>query len=149
MTDECKNYYKICRENAGLTQKEASNLLAVGERTLSAYENGTKVPDEIVDKMAEVYNAPLLAWWHLKTFSILGKYLPDIQLPKTNGDMAFQTILANDQLKKATDMIKGIMADGVVTSDELDCYNEFKEIICDVTNKLMSVKTYDALSYEA
>ena len=66
MSNECENLYKICRISAGLTQEQAAELLAVSQRTLSEYENGrARVPDDIVAAMVEVYNSPLIAYYHL------------------------------------------------------------------------------------
>lgn len=99
MRNDCTNRYKLCRENAQLTQEHAAELLHISPRSLSDYENGhTKVPEDIVSAMADHYNSPLLAWWHLKNHSVLGKFLPDIQMPQTNGDMAFQLWMAQNDL---------------------------------------------------
>ena len=90
MSNECENLYKTCRVSAGFTQEEAAELLAVAPRTLSDYERDqARVPDDTVARMAEVYNAPLIAYYHLRRFSPLGKYLPELQEPQTHGDMAF------------------------------------------------------------
>lgn len=37
MSEVCKNYYKLCRENAGMTQDYAAGALAISVRTLSDY----------------------------------------------------------------------------------------------------------------
>lgn len=80
MSNDCGNLYKICRTSSGLTQEQAAELLAVSQRTLSDYENDrARVPDDIVAIMAETYNSPLVAYYHLKHFSPLGRYLPEIQ----------------------------------------------------------------------
>lgn len=93
MSNTCENHYKSCRSTTHYTQEQAAELLHVSPRSLSDYENGhTRVPDDIVDKMATLYNSPLLAWWHLKQTSILGKYLPDMSTPQSNTDVAFQLI---------------------------------------------------------
>lgn len=140
MSKECMLYYKTCRESAGIKQEGAAELLNVSIRSLSDYENGkAKVPDDIVDSMAELYRSPLLAWWHLKTNSVLGKYLPDVIVPKTEVDMVFQGILAKDKLAPIVDGIKGIMSDGMI--DELE-EAELDEHIDDmriVNNKLTSI----------
>ena len=102
MNNNCVNGYKTSRQNAGFTQEQAVELISqitggdLAVRTLSDYENGhvKKVPDEIVAAMADAYNCPILAWWHMKRNSPLGKFLPDIIMPQTNGDMAFQLVLA-------------------------------------------------------
>ena len=56
MAEKQKFYYKTCRKLAGLTQEQASELLCVEVRSLSGYENGAKVPDDIVARMADGYN---------------------------------------------------------------------------------------------
>lgn len=140
MNKEFTNYYKTCRETAGLTQETAAEALAVSSRTLSDYENGkAKVPDDIVDSMAVLYKSPLLAWWHLKNTSVLGKYLPDVAIPKTEVDMVFQGILAKDKLSPIVDALKEIMSDGVIDKmeeQELDKHMEDMKI---VNNKLTSI----------
>ena len=99
MSNECGNCYKISRNNARFTQEQAAELLGVAPRTLSDYENGhSRVPDDIVASMAEVYRCPLIVWWHLRHYSVLGKYLPDIQMPQTNGDAALQLWLARKDI---------------------------------------------------
>lgn len=143
MSNECENLYKICRTSAGLTQEQAAELLAVSQRTLSEYENGrARVPDDIVAAMVEVYNSPLIAYYHLKHFSPLGRYLPDIQEPKTNGDMAFQTIIARDELDPAVECIKKIVADGIIDRDEGGMFAEFVKTMRKVNGKIFSVVAY-------
>lgn len=133
-------YYKTCRESAGIKQEDAANMLNVSCRTLSDYENGkSRVPDDIVDKMSELYRSPLLAWWHLKKNSVLGKYLPDVFEPKTEVDMVFQGILAKDKLSPVIEGLKEIMADGVIDEleeDELELHIGDMRI---VNNKLTSI----------
>lgn len=139
----CENYYKLCRNTAGLSQLDAADLLHISEKSLSDYENGkTKVPDDIVDSMAQRYRSPLLAWWHLKNTNMLGKYLPDVAMPQTAGDMAFQVILAQDELNLSAGDIKRIMADGKITTDELEelkgCIDAWRSI----SNKILSAALY-------
>ena len=143
MPRTCENRYKVCRETAGFTQSQAADLLHTSERSLSDYENGkTKVPDDIVASMSEEYNAPLLAWWHLKETSVLGKYLPDIIMPQTNGDMAFQLVLAQDDLSPAVDSIKKIVSDGRIDGDEQADFAANIQQIKNVNGKLVSVVAY-------
>ena len=144
MNANSRNYYKICRKTAGLTQIDAAALVNISTRQFIAYENGeVRTPDEVVDKMAELYHAPLLAWWHLKEYNCLAKkYLPDIQLPTTHGDMAFRAIIAQDELSPAVHTIKQIMSDGQIDDDERDDFDASITQIKQVTTKLMSVTAY-------
>lgn len=48
---------KSARVNAGYSQKNASTLLGVSNKTLSSWENGTTVPKaDVIDKICELYN---------------------------------------------------------------------------------------------
>jgi transcriptional regulator with XRE-family HTH domain len=149
MVKPCENRYKLCRESAGLTQEATAELLAVSTRTLSDYENDhANVPDDVVDRMVDVYQAPMLAWWHLKTHNPLGRRLPDFVPPTTNGDMAFAVVLANDELSSVTVSIKDIMSDGVVTEGEkillMDCFKRLRG----VSGKVLSAAVFGEISYQ-
>ncbi|MDW5300220.1 MAG: helix-turn-helix transcriptional regulator [Sedimentibacter sp.] len=140
MNKVCMLYYKTCRESAGIKQEIAAEHLNVSIRSLSDYENGkARVPDDIVDSMAELYRSPLLAWWHLKTNSVLGKYLPDVFEPKTEVDMVFQGILAKDKLSPIVEGIKEIMSDGTIDDLEEDALNDHIDDMRIVNNKLTSI----------
>ncbi len=140
MSKSCMCYYKTCRESAGIKQEDAAVWLNVSCRSLSDYENNkARVPDDIVDKMSELYKSPMLAWWHLKNNSVLGKYLPDVVVPKTEVDMVFQGILAKDKLSPIVDGIKQIMSDGMIDDIEEDILEDHIEDMRIVNNKLTSI----------
>jgi DNA-binding XRE family transcriptional regulator len=140
MNKDCENRYKICRNNAGFTQEQAAEFLNVATRTLSDYENGkTTVPDTIVASMAEHYRAPVLAWWHLKTTSVLGKFLPEIIMPVTNGDMALLAILAQDELADAIRGMKRAMPDLKLEDDYRDEFRVSISLIKKAYGKLFSI----------
>lgn len=140
MNEVCMLYYKTCRESAGFKQDNAAEQLNVSIRSLSDYENGkSRVPDDIVDSMAKLYRSPLLAWWHLKTNSVLGKYLPDVIVPKTEVDMVFQGILAKDKLAPIVDGLKEIMSDGMIDEMEEDILEVHIDDMRVVNNKLTSI----------
>lgn len=135
--------YKVCRCTAGFTQEYAAELLNVAPRTLSDYENGhSNVPDDVVAKMAEIYKSPLLAWWHLRETSVLGKYIPDIVMPQTNGDMAFQLIIAEDELNTSVQEIKRIIAAGEIGGAESESFKSNIDILRNISAKLLSVVIY-------
>lgn len=138
-----ENMYKASRANAGLSQERAAELLNVSPRTLSDYENGhTRVADDIVSAMAEVYDCPLLAWWHIKETSPLGKFLPDIVMPKTHGDMAFQLISAQGNLAHAVESVKEIMSDGIIHDHEREDFDRSMEKVRVAKSKLLSTILY-------
>ena len=143
MKKDCENRYKLCRINAGFTQAYAAELLHISERSLSDYENSkTKVPDDVVDAMAEHYNAPILAWWHIKETSVLGKWLPDIVMPQTFGDMAFQLVLAEDELSPVVNGVKKIVSTGTIAAADWHVFGGYIKLIKQVNGKLLSVVAY-------
>jgi transcriptional regulator with XRE-family HTH domain len=126
-----------------MTQEQAAELLVVAPRTLCEYENGrARVPDDIVDAMSKHYKAPLLAWWHLKNTSVLGKYLPDVIMPQTHGDMTAQLCSAEWRLRQIVDEIQRIMENGAVDEHEKLDFDHAIEFVKQVNAKLLSVVIY-------
>ena len=143
MNKECENRYKICREIAGLTQEQAAEKLSVSLRMLSNYENDhSPVPDDIVDAMAELYDCTLLALWHLKETSVLGRHLPTITMPQTNGDMAFELILAQDGLAPSVMEVKRIVSSGEFCEVKKLELEKAMEAIRQAKSKLWAVILY-------
>ena len=135
-------YYGACRDHAGFTQEAAAERLHIAVRTLSKYENEGGVPDDMVDAMCELYNTPLLAWWHMKNFSRLGKYLPDVCTVTTPGDMIFQLLLAQDELGDSFNAIKTIYSDEVIDTSEQAEYVRQAKLLKAVGGKVMSATVY-------
>lgn len=126
------NFYQVARNNAGLTQEHASELLHISIRTLSDYENNKyKVPDEIVVAMTEKYNASWLPLMHLKNISP-GVNLEELCLKELSGStISFQSSLGHiqDVLRHLIDVV----SDEVI--DEKEVY----------TVKIIQEKLFDLL----
>lgn len=145
MSDSVKLYYKTCREMAGLTQDQAMNFLHISEvSTLSKYENGhSKVPDIIVKQMAALYRSEKLVLWHIRyTHPELGDWLPDITEPKSDGDMAFDIVLAKDDMIALEEQIKSFLRDGFLDSEETRELKVNSLKIKQIISKLTSVAAY-------
>ena len=142
MSNDCSNFYKTCRKVAGFTQEQAIELLGVEVRRLSDYENGAKVPDDVVDKMADAYNAPLLAIWHLKTNSPLGKYLPEIFPTQTDADLGLQTVFANKNAARAEEHIMAALEDGQLTAEDLPLIEAYIKYNDATTGSMLSGMAY-------
>lgn len=135
--------YRIGRISANLTQEQAENLLHISRRVISDWECGNVLPDDDkVDLMAQKYKVDNLPFYHLKRNSPLGKYLPDYIEPKTNGDMAFQGILAKDEIIEASDDLKNIMADGKVTEEEKQLFDKCMAQFKAAGSKALSIEAY-------
>lgn len=141
MSKQAELLYRTSRKRAGLTQSDAVQLLHIADGTLSNYENGkAPVPEDIVDKMCEAYDDELLAYWHLSNTNVLGrKYLPQITLIKSGGELAFQTILAKQKLNPVVEEIMKIMSDGMVRTGEAEDWSRAVSVLSEITGKMFSI----------
>ena len=145
MNSHCRNYYKTSREAAGYTQEQAAEELNISVRSLSAYENGETIPpDATVEGMVRLYQTK-----HLRnTSSLARECLPEIQPPQTNADVYMQIDFSADDVVCLKNMIKGLLADGKITPDELDEFKMLQEAAKIAAGKLMSVYTYEPVITE-
>ena len=145
MAGNDKLYYKTCREQAGLTQEQAIVLLNIADvSTLSKYENGhLKVDQDLAAAMVQVYRTPLLANWYVKyTNPKLAHYLPELSSPITDGDMALQMELADDDISEVRAEVKAILRDGIITPEEAEQLKVKARTLRAVANKILSAATY-------
>ena len=74
MCKEGKNIYYFSRIEANLSRESVAELLSVSVESLGAYERGeTRMPCDLVVKMADVYNDPMLAYRHMTEACPVGK----------------------------------------------------------------------------
>ena len=114
MSNNSENFYKTCRKLAGFTQEQASELLGIEVRRLSEFENGHATPKEdIVDRMGEIYNSPLLVLYHIREHSALARkwWLPGMLPTQSPSDIVMQSVFARRSAKNAEDCI--VVADDV------------------------------------
>lgn len=145
MSDNAKLYFKTCREQAGLTQEQAIVLLGISEvGTLSKYENGhLPVSPELAAEMVKVYRTPLLANWYVRyTNPKLSQYLPEISDLVTDGDMALQMELADDDISDVRKAVKAILRDGTVSSDEAAQLKLNAKTLRAIANKILSAANF-------
>jgi len=134
MRKYCGYIYKQAREQAGLTQEQASTLLPIPVRTLSAYENGALLPSsELVCRMIDIYDCKWLWYLHLKLNNPLGKrYLPDVKLGRLSANVLMLQKEMKDVLN-ANDSVVSIACDDAIEEHEL---NDWKEV-CKEIEELM------------
>lgn len=67
MCKEGKTIYYLSRIEANLSRESVAELLSVSVESLGAYERGeTRMPCDLVVRMSEVYNDPVLAYRHMQ-----------------------------------------------------------------------------------
>lgn len=128
-----------------MTQEQAVVLLGISEvSTLSKYENGhLAVSPDLVAEMVKVYRTPLLASWYVRyTNPKLACYLPELSSPITDGDMALQMELADDDISEVRAAVKAILRDGIITPEEAEQLKVKAKTLRAVANKILSAATY-------
>lgn len=85
--------YRTCRDQAGLTQEQAAELLNCSVRQLARYEAGeAPVPDDIAYQMVVLYDSQMLEVQHLRLVSqVAADLLPPIA--EVNLSMASLTLI--------------------------------------------------------
>ena len=74
MCKEGKNIYYLSRIEANMSRESVAELLSVSVESLGAYERGeTRMPCDLVVRMSEVYNDPVLAYRHMSEACPVGK----------------------------------------------------------------------------
>lgn len=128
-----------------MTQEYAAEHLYCDTKTLSNYENEkSPVPDTTVARMAELYGIYSLPFYHLKYYSPLGKYLPDYMEPAGFGDMAFQGIIARDELIDTIDKFTGILkaCKTNIPQEKAEAFNACMDGFRAVSGKIISIEAY-------
>ena len=130
MTSNCRNVYKSCRIAAGLTQEQAAECLYISVRKLSDYENGHDTPpDDLVERMSVLYDAPKLAWFHVITKNPLGsKILPKLHFTSFSTNV-IKLQKALRQLHQMEDDILAIASDGRIDLEEESQWQKICEIL--------------------
>ena len=67
------------RQNAGYSREKAAELLDSSVRSLSYYEAGRPVPDQLVARMVDLYHAPLLGYTYLRQMKTGQLLLPPVE----------------------------------------------------------------------
>lgn len=140
MKTSCRNIYKTCRENADMSQEKAVEHLFVSTRSLSDYETGHTIPgDDTVCRMIEVYNAPELAYLHLKQNTEVGKrYLPAICLDELPRAVLRLQKESRDMEAIESDLIS-IACDGVVDNSEQSIWGRAKSELQELAGAALAV----------
>jgi hypothetical protein len=73
---------------------------------------------------------------------VLCEFLPEVILPKTDGDMTAQICLAENKLIKVASEIREIMFDGKIDENEKLDLKSAVELVKQINAKLFSVVIY-------
>lgn len=143
--------YRICREQAGLTQEQASEGLNCSVRQLARYESGEQhVPDDIAYQMVVLYDSQLLAVQHLRLVShVAAEVLP----PVTVLDLPRAAIRIINQVRRFADLhrereLLDIAEDGVISPEERPLFDEIMEELHELVQAIMELGISENLPAE-
>ena len=143
--------YRICREQAGLTQEQAAEGLNCSVRQLARYESGeTPVPDDLAYAMVRRYDSQYLAVEHLRLVShVAAEVLP----PVTVLDLPRAAIRIINQVRRFADLhrereLLDIAEDGVISPEERPLFDEIMEELHELVQAIMELGISEDLPAE-
>lgn len=134
---EDKSVYQLAREATDLTREEASEAMLISASKLEKMESGkTSIYPEDVKAMAECYKDPSLCNYYCAHDCELGKaYVPEVKA-KELSQITLEMLSTLNKLVKEKDDLIDITADGDITEDE---YEKFQEIHDQLKNMSLAI----------
>ncbi|HBF8545214.1 HTH_XRE [Clostridioides difficile] len=141
MSYEYQNIYQLSRENTGITQEKASELLDISVESLRAYENDKRIPNnQIVSKMVSIYNNNLLGYEHVRRTTEAGvMFLPKLEMKSLSSITLKLHKEIKDYLKKEDDFID-IVEDDVIEESEEEVWNDVMQELEDIFKSILILK---------
>ncbi|MCC0643866.1 hypothetical protein CDIFMA2_15010 [Clostridioides difficile] len=141
MSYQYQNIYQLSRENTGLTQEKASELLDISVESLRAYENDKRIPpNAIVVKMISIYNNNMLGYEHVRRTTKAGViFLPKLEMKSLSSITLKLHKEIKDYLKKEDDFID-IVEDDVIDEDEEEVWNDVMEKLESIYEAILKLK---------
>ena len=142
---------KLCataRDVAGYTQESASPVLNVSPRSISAYECGkTPIPEDIILKMMDTYNARWLGYMYLKMTNKVGNLiLPNIEQRALSASI-LDLRVEMEQVNEIQMELAKVGRDDKITTDEMPIFNLCLEKLIAVCGAIFAI-TYTPLVTE-
>lgn len=130
----------FARNASGLTQEQAAPLLGVVTRTLSGYEcDNSPVPEDVVLKMMEVYDAEWLGFMFLKMTSRVGnRILPAIQQRALSAHI-LDLQVEMDQANNVQKDLARVGRDDKITPDEIPVFLTSIEQLMSLCGSIYSI----------
>lgn len=126
---ENKNVYQLKREELGLSQEKASELLeCVPPERIEKIDSEKVLPHpEEVLIMADKYKSPELCNYYCSNQCQIGQqYVPEIKM-KELPQIILETVASLNKMNKKQERLIEITADGIIDNDELDDFIYIQE----------------------
>lgn len=132
-------YIKESRQEAGLTQSQASMLLPIDLRTLQRYEQGElRCPWDLVPKIAKAYHDNQLVFKCIQECEPWHEILPDVEekpLSQVACALSASLMDVEDMMRK----MLAVAADGKISTDEQVQWDGIKKRVFGLTKMCMEV----------
>ncbi|HGM3508926.1 TPA: helix-turn-helix domain-containing protein [Clostridioides difficile] len=141
MSYQYQNIYQLSRENTGITQEKASELLDISVESLRAYENDKRIPpNTVVVKMISIYNNNLLGYEHVRRTTEAGvMFLPQLEMKSLSSITLKLHKEIKDYLKKEDDFID-IVEDDVIDEEEEEIWDDVMQELEDIFKSILILK---------
>ncbi len=141
MLQQYQNIYQLGRENTGITQEKASELLDISVESLRAYENDKRIPpNTVVVKMISIYNNNLLGYEHVRRTTEAGvMFLPKLEMKSLSSITLKLHKEIKDYLKKEDDFID-IVEDDVIDEEEEEIWDDVMQELEDIFKSILILK---------
>ncbi|EGT3757850.1 helix-turn-helix transcriptional regulator [Clostridioides difficile] len=141
MSYQYQNIYQLGRENTGITQEKASELLDISVESLRAYENDKRIPpNTVVVKMISIYNNNLLGYEHVRRTTEAGvMFLPQLEMKSLSSITLKLHKEIKDYLKKEDDFID-IVEDDVIDEEEEEIWDDVMQELEDIFKSILILK---------
>lgn len=118
-----RNIYQLAREQKGITQEKAAELLDISTKTLREYELGYTIPaGKRVADMIDIYDTQWLAYKHLKNTDE-NNALPELKMRTLEG-ASLNLLKELKDVVNMKDEILDITSDGCILEDEEETFNK-------------------------
>lgn len=112
------------RMSAGLTRESAAEILGISPRTLSYYESGRRIPDDVVAGMVRAYESPALGYRFLSSELGTGRIiLPRVELAGVSSS-ALRLRVVMSRAERIESDLESICCDDKITADEQQTFTE-------------------------
>ena len=127
------NIYQDAREERGLTQEQAAELIGISVESLRAYECGKRPPSSTTAvMMSNVYDNKALRYQHLKnTDPIANAILPDFMV-KNFAETVLKLIKELNEVEALIPTLIAIAADGIIDESERPTWEKVRKEFDDV-----------------
>lgn len=135
-----QNIYQTAREQHGLTQETAAELMHISSDSIRAYENNRRRPsDDIVASMVQVYENKYLGYQHLMS-SPLNSILPQVELCSIQqSSMKLLRLLRHFAKDERVEQLLEIAEDGVIDDFEMPVYLDIMDELSDIVQTVLSL----------